>query len=44
MVRWTAVPVCPDCEAIMGYEEDDESWECTECDTSIDDTEFNGNW
>ena len=45
MVRWTAVPVCPDCggDNIMGYNEEDESWECTECDTVIDDEEFDDN-
>ena len=40
MVRWAALPECPNCEAIMGYEEENDSWECTECDTSIDDEEF----
>jgi len=42
MVRWTAVPVCPDCggDAIMGYVESNETWKCTECNTVIDDEEF----
>ena len=42
MVRWTSVPVCPNCsgDAIMGYEESNETWVCTECNTVIDDEEF----
>jgi len=40
MVRWASVPLCPECDAIMGFEESDETWECTECDTIIDDNEF----
>ena len=43
MVRWTAMPICPNCEAIMGYEENTESWDCTECDASIADSEFDDN-
>jgi len=28
----------------MGYNEEDESWECTECDTVIDDEELDKNF
>jgi len=41
MARWTAVPICPDCDKIMPPNEDGD-FECVECDEIIESEDDDG--